>query len=159
MKLELIAAVGRNLELGRDNDLIFDIPGDLKFFARTTRGHTIVMGRRTFDSLPHKLPGRHHVVISRTMTSDDPDVEVFDSLETFRTAWQDKDVLVYGIGGASLYAQMLEEAQALILTEVEASAEADVYFPAFDASHYRRTVLSRQEENGVRYAHVRYERI
>ena len=94
MKLELIAAVGRNLELGRDNDLIFDIPGDLIFFARTTRGHTIVMGRRTFDSLPHKLPGRHHVVISRTMTSDDPDIEIFDSFEAFLEAYGPKDELV-----------------------------------------------------------------
>ncbi|WP_276848708.1 dihydrofolate reductase [Faecalibaculum rodentium] len=158
MKLELIAAVGRNLELGKDNDLIFDIPGDLKFFARTTRGHTIVMGRRTFDSLPHKLPGRHHVVISRTMTSDDPDIEIFDSLEAFLEAYGPKDELVYGIGGASLYAQMLSYAGALVLTEVDADADADVYFPAFDADAWKATELGRQEENGLAYRHVRYER-
>lgn len=81
MKLELIAAVGENRELGKDNHLIFDIPGDLKFFARTTRGHTIVMGRRTFESLPGKLPGRHHVIISRSMESDDPELEIL-------TAWR-----------------------------------------------------------------------
>ena len=150
MKLELIAAVGRNLELGKDNDLIFDIPGDLKFFARTTRSHTIVMGRCTFDSLPHKLPGRHHVVISRTMTSDDPDIEIFDSLEAFLEAYGPKDELVYGIGGASLYAQMLPYAGALVLTEVDADADADVYFPAFDADAWKATELGRQEENGLR---------
>lgn len=158
MRLELIAAVGRRLELGRDNALVFDLPADLRFFARTTRGHTIVMGRRTWQSLPGKLPGRHHVVISRTMEPDDPDIEVFDSLKAFYDAYRDRDQTVFGIGGASLYAQMLPEADALVLTEVDAEAEADAWFPAFDRSKYVRTVLDENTEAGISYSHVRYER-
>ena len=159
MKLELIAAVGENRELGKDNHLIFDIPGDLKFFARTTRGHTIVMGRRTFESLPGKLPGRHHVIMSRSMESDDPELEIFDSLEAFYQAYDSRPELVYCIGGASLYEQMLSRADALVLTEVQASAPADVRFPAFDPQGWNRRQLEKEtEENGLRYRHVRYER-
>lgn len=158
MKLALIAAVGRDRELGRDNDLVFHIPADLKFFSRTTKGHTIVMGRKTFESLPKKLPDRHHVVISRTMESQDPDVEVQKSLEDFLNRYHDKDELVYCIGGASLYTQTLPLADELVLTEVDANADADVFFPAFDRQDWNREVLSRQEENGLHYQHVRYTR-
>ena len=83
MKLTLIAAIGENRELGKNNDMIWHLPQDLKFFRKQTQGHTIVMGRKTFESLPGMLPKRHHVVISRSCTDLGKDVEMCTSVEEF----------------------------------------------------------------------------
>jgi dihydrofolate reductase len=155
MKLVLIAAIGKNRELGKDNDLIWHFKKDMRFFRQTTTGHTVVMGRKTFDSLPHKLPNRHHVIISRG-NPDYEDVELFHSIEDFLKAYQDKDETVYGIGGAQIYAQLLPYADELLLTEIDAAAEADAYFPAFDKEKYTETVLDVQEEDGIRVRWVSY---
>ena len=97
MKLIEIAAIGQNRELGKGNAMIWHLPADLKFFRQQTQGHAIVMGRKTFESLPKKLPGRHHIVISSTMPASE-DVEVFESLDAFFDAYKHHDQTVYVIG-------------------------------------------------------------
>ena len=89
MKLTLIAAIGKNRELGKNNDMIWHLPQDLKFFRQETSGHTIVMGRKTFESLPGKLPKRHHVVISRTCKDLGEDIEMCESVEEFMKLYKD----------------------------------------------------------------------
>lgn len=156
MKLCMIAAVGQNRELGKENQLIWDFPQDLKFFKEQTKGHTIVMGRKTFDSLPGMLPGRHHVVISRSHPELPESVEVFASIDSFMEAYKDKDEEIFIIGGGSIYAQFLPYADRLLLTEIEQSYQADTFFPVFDKNEYKRTILSDITENGVHYHHIEY---
>ena len=159
MRLIEIAAIGKNRELGKDNGMIWHMPKDLKFFKEQTKGHTMVMGRKTFESLPGMLPGRHHVVISRSKTEFDQGVEVFASLDEFMKAYQDKDEIVFVIGGGQIYTQMLPWSDELILTHVPASCEdAQVFFPEFDENQYDATLLLEQEDHGMMLRHVRYVR-
>lgn len=156
MKLTLIAAIGKNRELGKNNDMIWHLPQDLKFFRQQTSGHTIVMGRKTFESLPGKLPKRHHVVISRTCKDLGKDIEMCESVEEFMKRYKDADEEIYCIGGGMIYSEMLKYASRLVLTQIDANADAEVYFPEFDESLYNKKILSSIEENGVFYQHVEY---
>ena len=157
MRLIEIAAIGKNHELGKNNDMIWHMPKDLKFFKAQTKGHSMVMGRKTFESLPGMLPGRHHIVISRSKTDFGEGVEVFASIDDFMEAYKDKDETVFVIGGGQIYQQMLELSDELILTHVDATCEqAQVFYPQFDESQYDQEVLLEQEDNGLKLRHVRY---
>ena len=133
MKLTLIAAIGKNRELGKNNDMIWHLPQDLKFFRKQTSGHTIVMGRKTFESLPKgALPNRRNVVLSSNPATLCPGAEVFPTLEAALQSCQPEEQ-VYIIGGASVYKQAMPLADMLCLTEIAAEApQVDVYFPAVD---------------------------
>jgi dihydrofolate reductase len=131
----MIAAVARNRAIGFQNKLIYWLPNDLKHFRLLTTGHTILMGRRTFESLPKgALPNRRNCVLSKTVAQL-PGCECFDSWEAFlATCLPDEDVFV--IGGASLYAQLIDKADRLCLTEVDdIPAEADSFFPDYSGWH------------------------
>ena len=136
--------------------MIWHLPKDLKFFRQETSGHTIVMGRKTFESLPGKLPKRHHVVISRTCSNLGDDIELCSSVEEFMNRYKDVNEEIFCIGGGMIYSEMLKYASRLVLTEIDASADAQVYFPKFDKSLYTRKVLSNIEENGIHYQHIEY---
>lgn len=156
MKLTEIAAIGKNRELGKDNQLIWHFPQDLKFFKEQTKGHTIVMGRKTFESLPGMLPKRHHIVISKSGAKFPEEVEVFSSIDAFVDAYQTKEEEIFVIGGATIYKQMLSLCHRLILTEINQSYDADVFFPEFDKNLYHKQILNDITENGVHYQHVEY---
>ena len=156
MKLTEIAAIGKNRELGKDNQLIWHFPQDLKFFKEQTKGHTIVMGRKTFESLPGMLPKRHHIVISKSGAEFPEEVEVFSSIAAFVDAYQSKEEEIFVIGGATIYKQMLSLCHRLILTEINQSYDADVFFPEFDKNLYHKKILNDIMENGVHYQHVEY---
>lgn len=156
MKLTEIAAIGKNRELGKDNQLIWHFPQDLKFFKEQTKGHTIVMGRKTFESLPGMLPKRHHIVISKSGAKFPEEVEVFSSIDAFVDAYQTKEEEIFVIGGATIYKQMLSLCHRLILTEINQSYDADVFFPEFDKTLYHKKILNDITENGVHYQHVEY---
>ena len=156
MKLTEIAAIGKNRELGKDNQLIWHFPQDLKFFKEQTKGHTIVMGRKTFESLPGMLPKRHHIVISKSGAEFPEEVEVFSSIDAFVDAYQTKQEEIFVIGGATIYKQMLSLCHRLILTEINQSYDADVFFPEFDKTLYHKQILNDIMENGVHYQHVEY---
>ena len=158
MKLTMIAAIGQNYELGKDNQLIWHFPQDLKFFKEQTKGHTILMGRKTFESLPGMLPKRHHIVISRTHPHLPEEVEIFSSVEDFVEAYKDKDEEIFVIGGAMIYDEFLDRSQRLLLTEIEKAYDADAFFPKFNKEEFEKKILSDITENGVHYQHVEYKR-
>ena len=130
MNLNIIAAIGMRGEIGRDGDLVWHIPEDLKRFKRLTTGHTIIMGRRTWESLPKgALPDRRNIVVTTNPSLPTPGAEKAPSLvDAVRMAADDEEVFI--IGGGSIYEQALNAAHRLYLTRIEAIAEdADTFFP------------------------------
>ncbi len=162
MSFSIIAAIGKNRELGKEGRLIFRLPTDMKFFKQTTMGHPVLMGRKTFESLPAMLPGRHHYVLTRNLdfAKDNPDITVVSDLNEFidRTAKSSEEIFV--IGGGMVYWEMLKYADRLYLTEVEAEdGAADTFFPEFDKTKYNRVELGKGEDNGIKFTFVRYDKI
>lgn len=132
MQINIIAAVDRNRAIGFQNKLLYWLPNDLKRFKALTSGHTVVMGRKTFDSLPKgALPNRRNIVLSRSQKAF-PGCDVYASLdEALKHCTSDEDI--YIIGGASVYRQALPLADRLCLTEIDDTpAEADTFFPPYD---------------------------
>ena len=159
MKLSIIACVGENLELGKNNDLIFHIKEDMQYFKEITLNHIVVMGRKTFESLPGILKDRKNVVITRSkdITFHD-DVEVFRSIEEFLEQYKDYQGEIFVIGGASIYRQFLLYCDKIYLTEVHKSIEADVYFPEFDKDLYEKEIVKSGESKTLKYDFVVYRR-
>ena len=159
--ISIIAAVAQNMAIGLDNKLLYWLPSDLKRFKALTTGHTIVMGRRTFESLPKgALPNRRNVVLSRAGISF-PGAETFPSLEAaLASCAPDEDV--YIIGGASVYAEALQLADRLCLTEVEDTpAAADAFFPSFDKNEWQEAFTEEHdtdEKHAQRFRFVDYVR-
>ena len=148
MSFSIIAAIGKNRELGKKGDLVFNIPGDLKFFKQTTIGYPVVMGRTTFLSLPRLLPGRKHYVLSPDEEPTFPEeVTVLHDLNQFIKDHQNDPQEYFIIGGGSIYQQFLPHCDKIYLTEVDGEdAEADVYFPDFDKSKYTVTKLGQNSD-------------
>ena len=158
MNLSIIAAVGRENELGKDNDLIWKFKEDMRFFKDTTMGSKVVMGRKTFESLPGLLTGRKHIVLTKSDVSFPDEVEVLESVKDFLCKYEKTDEEIFNIGGASIYRQLLDYADNLYLTEIDDSREADVYFPHFDKHDYVREELCAHEEDDICFKHVLYKR-
>jgi len=160
MTLTIIAALSRNRVIGRDNRLPWHISDDLKRFKALTLGHTVIMGRRTYESIGRPLPGRDNIVVTRSQNFSAPGCRVADSLEAALAAVSaDGDVFV--IGGAQIYALALPLADRLQLTEVDVELEGDAYFPDFDRSPWlevSRESHSIQDPHPYRYDFVTYER-
>lgn len=156
MKVIIIAAKGKNNELGKDNKLLCHLPNDLKFFKEKTSGKTIVMGRKTFESLPKMLPNRQHIVITRGNLKFPDGVLVFnDIIETLnyiKTLNED----VYIIGGGQIYKEFLPFSDIMYLTELDATFDADTYFPLFDENNWEKQVLDENKENNIEYKHMKY---
>ena len=158
--ITMIAAVARNRAIGFENKLIYWLPNDLKRFKQLTTGHTILMGRRTFESLPKgALPQRRNCVLTRSQKTL-PGCECFATWDEFiDTCRPDEDVFI--IGGASLYKNLLVKADRLCLTEVDDVPErADSFFPDYSTG-WRETVREEHnadERHSHRYAFVDYER-
>lgn len=156
MSIKIIAAIGKNFELGRDNSMMWDLPGDMKFFRTATAGSTVVMGRKTYESIGRPLPKRRNLVISRNSELKIEGCEVYPSL---RSAVAAADYDCFIIGGAEIYRQALDFADELILTEINKDyPDADVYFPNFDAQLYYRELLGENSDDGVSYKHVSYKK-
>lgn len=153
----IIAAIGKNKELGRDNKLLWSLKGDLKFFKEKTTNHTIIMGRKTFESLGRLLPNRKHVVISSSNNFPE-EVDVYNNIESLLSHYKDTSEELFIIGGAKIYSEFIDYATKMYLTLVDGEFDADVYFPMFDESVWIKTVLSENEENGLKYKHVLYEK-
>ena len=160
--LSIIAAVARNRGIGYKNRLLYHISADLKRFKALTTGHTIIMGRRTYKSLPKgALPNRRNIVLTRQKGISFPGCEVFSSLED-ALAHCDAEEQVFIIGGASLYKEALPYADKLLLTLIDAVPErADVFFPDFIEENW--TVEHSEshhpdEKNAVPYTFVDYVR-
>lgn len=158
-KLILIAAIGKNKELGKDNNLIWRIKGDMKFFKEHTINHHILMGKNTFLSLPKLLPDRTHLVLTSNGNDLLDEVIVLNSIDEVLTYLKEINDDVYVIGGASIYKQMIDLSSEMLLTEIDAEClEADVYFPDFKNEDWERTILEEHSENNPTYRHVLYRR-
>lgn len=157
MSISMIAAVGRNLELGKNNDLIWHFKEDMKFFKNTTMGHTVIMGRKTFESLPKALPGRKNIVLSLNPNYTADSAEVISSVEEAVELSKDSEVFV--IGGGKIYELMLAYADKIYLTEIEDECkDADTYFPTFDKKLYKREVIASYEVDSIKFSHILYSK-
>ena len=134
-EVTIIAAVAENNALGKDNRLIWHIPEDLKRFKRLTSGHAIIMGRKTFESLPKALPNRHNIVISRNKSYTAEGASVCHNLEE-AMALAKNDSQPFIIGGGQIYEQAMEIAHKIELTRVHKDYEADTFFPFIDLNKW-----------------------
>ncbi len=136
MIISLIAAHTTNKVIGKNNDLPWRLPDDMKYFMETTKGHCVIMGRKNYESIPHKfrpLPNRINIVVTRQNNFKAEGCQVVHSLEEgihFAKAHQEHEVFI--IGGAEIYQQALPLADQLYLTEIHATIEGDTYFPTVD---------------------------
>lgn len=155
MNISLILSVGKNNEIGRGNDLIWHFHADMKFFRETTTGSTVIMGRKTFESLPKVLPNRRNIVISSDENLKIEGAEVVHSVSEALKAVENDNVFI--IGGGHVYNEFLPLADKIYLTEIDAECpDADTFFPKFDKSLYTREVVGENEENGIKFFYVIY---
>ena len=159
--LSLIVAVAQNGAIGKDNDLLWHISDDLKRFKSLTTGHPVIMGRRTFESLPFKpLPKRRNIVLSHDLSFAHDGVEVVHSVdEIFRAIQGEEEAFV--LGGAAIYKLLLPYVCRLYVTWVYRDFEADTFFPTISLSEFSEVESSpRQKDSasGLDYAFVKYQR-
>lgn len=153
----IIACIGKNRELGNKGGLVFHIKEDMQFFKETTMGHPVIMGDRTFASLPHALPGRTNYVLTRHPERLPEGVVAVNDIEAFIKDHTDEEVFV--IGGGFVYNEFLPYADNLYLTEVDATAEADTFFPEFDKSKYEKTIIKKGQSDDLTYAFAKYTKL
>ena len=157
-RIYLIAAVARNGVIGVNGQLPWRLPEDLQHFKHLTLGHPIIMGRRTWESLGKPLPDRKNIVVTRTAGYEAPGAAVASSLQAALALCRDSPV-AFVIGGERLFAESLELAAGLVLTEIHRDYAGDTWFPRFDRGRWRETQReAHTATDGVRFDFVRYER-
>ncbi len=130
-KISLVAAMAKNRVIGKDNQMPWHLPADLKHFKTVTMGKPVVMGRKTFESIGRPLPGRKNIVISRNAEFVAEGCDLVDSIDAALALVADvKEVMI--IGGGFLYSQMIDKADKLYLTFIDLEVEGDTQFPAFE---------------------------
>jgi dihydrofolate reductase len=143
MIISMIAALTKNRVIGKNNDLPWKLPDDMKFFMETTKGHHVILGRKNYDSIPPKfkpLPNRTNIVVTRQKNFHAPGCIVVDSVEKgLKIAKEHNEQETFIIGGAEIYKLGLPHADRLYLTEIEAVIEGDTYFPPIDEGKWRET--------------------
>ncbi len=159
--ITLIVAAGNNNEIGKDNQLLWHLPDDLKHFKKRTLHQTIIMGRKTFESLPGVLPKRHHIVISRNpnFSSDHPNVDVVASLEEALQKAQSEEIFI--VGGGNIYTQTITLADRIEMTRVNTTVEADTYFPEIPENEFeliRRVYHPKDEKHAFDFEILSYRR-
>ena len=156
-KISIIVAMATNRVIGIKNNLPWHISDDLKRFKQLTTGHTIIMGRKTYESIGKALPNRTNIVVSRQKNLHYPDVIVCDSIQDAIIQVDDKhDIFI--IGGAQIYEQALPFANFMYVTHVDSEIQGDVFFPEYNEKQWKIiSTESRQTEGGLRYRFVDYE--
>lgn len=157
-KISLIAAIGKNRELGKDNKLLFSLPEDMKRFRTLTSGHTVIMGRKTFESIGHPLPNRLNIIISRSLSIKTPNEEnliyVTSIEKALEIAKQNENDEIFIIGGGQIYSLGIKYADKLYLTFVDREVpNADVFFPEYKEFN-KITFEEEGEENGLKYKFI-----
>lgn len=154
-KVTLIAAIDENSVLGKDNQLIWHLPEDLKRFKRLTMGHAVIMGRKTFESLPKALPNRHNIVVTRNQNYSKEGITVCHSLEAaIECARYDDQPFV--IGGGQIYEQAIGLADVIELTKIHAHFEGDVFFPEIDLKKWSVQKEERIDQPDFNYSFITY---
>jgi dihydrofolate reductase len=152
MTITVLAAVGANLVIGSGGDMPWHLPEDLAHFKAVTMGHTMVMGRKTYDSIGRALPGRRTIVITHQQGWHAPSVEVAHSLPEALALAGPADVFV--VGGSEVYREAMPFADQMLLTEIEQSPDGDAFFPTFAPEDWNE--VAREAHTG--YAFVTYAR-
>ena len=159
--MELIVAVSKNWGIGKNGDLLFSIPEDMKFFRTSTQGKTVVMGRKTWESIGRPLPGRKIVVITRQLDYRAEGAEMVPSLEAALGLFPDgEDVFV--IGGGQIYRQALPLAERVWVTLIDREFDGDTTFPDLPEGEWKKTILSvlpPNEKRDFRVEFAVYDRI
>ena len=160
MILSIVVAIAENNAIGKDNQLLWHLPADLKHFKDITSGHTIIMGRKTYDSIGRPLPNRRNIVITRNAELNLPGTEVTNSLEqALRLCSAEEEVFI--IGGAELYKHALEATDRIYLTRVHQTYDADTFFPEIAPGTWNETSIENHqpdEKNGLAYTFSTLER-
>ena len=160
--LSIIVAIAQNGAIGKDNDLLWHLSGDLKRFKQLTTGHPVVMGRKTWDSLPKRpLPKRQNIVMTNNPDFAADGATVVHSVNDLFNVLKDCDDEVFVMGGVAIYKALLPFCQRLYITRVYRDYEADVYFPTIDMSEFTLVSLGeplQDEESGLDFAYEEYER-
>ena len=161
--LSIIVAKAKNNIIGKDNKLLWNLPEDLKHFKELTTGHTMIMGRKTFQSLGRVLPNRKHIIFSQNpdFKVDDENVEVVHSLLQIQNLIEGKEE-VFVIGGAMIYNFLMPYVKKMYVTEIEKDFDGDTFFPVIDNNIWKE--ISREkgiknEKNNLDYYFITYERI
>lgn len=160
MIVSIIVAMGHNRVIGLNNQLPWLLPEDLKFFKATTMGKPIIMGRKTFESIGRALPGRTNIVITRNKKWKQDGVKVVHTMEkALKIAAKGKTEEIMVIGGAQIYAEALDHAQRLYITEVDIDVEGDAFFPE-KSGHWSEVsrIAHPSEAEKPAYAFVKLER-
>jgi len=156
----MIAAIGKNRELGKNNKLIWSVPNDMKFFKKTTMGHKVIMGMNTYKSLPSSgLPGREMIVLSRTKRDDLEGVKFVSNIEELIEQYIDSEEEVLIIGGASIYREFLPYCKYIYLTRIDSEClDADAYFPEFNLDEWNNYLIEEDTSNNKDYKIIKYVR-
>lgn len=160
-KLSIVVAISANNAIGKNNQLLWHLPADLKHFKAITSGHPIIMGRKTYDSIGRPLPNRRNIVITRQTDLTIPNVELVNSLQE-AILLCDKEKEVFIIGGAEIYKQALSFTNKIYLTIVHQDYEADVFFPELKENEWKEIAKEyhqADEKNNVAYTFSTLERL
>ncbi|MFM9008425.1 MAG: dihydrofolate reductase [Bacteroidota bacterium] len=160
MILSLIVAIDRRGGIGKDNQLLWHLPADLKHFKSITTGYTVIMGRKTHESIGRPLPNRRNIVLSRSLVSAPVGCEIMGSLDEALLTCKDEQK-AFVIGGAEIYRLAIDKADELFLTRVDTLADADTFFPEFNTVEWElqsREELPADEKNAFSCAFEHYTR-
>lgn len=160
--LSIIVAISDNNVIGKENKLIWHLPEDLKRFKELTTGHTIIMGRKTFESLGRVLPNRKHIVLTRDINYyvDDENVEIVNDIEDLEK-YIDSEEENFVIGGAIIYSQLMPKVDKMYITKIHEKFEGDSYFPVINEEEWKEIEKIqgiKDEKNTYDYEFVTYKR-
>ena len=158
----IVVAMGRNREIGKENQLLWHLPKDLKHFKEITSNHPIIMGRKTYESIGKPLPNRTNIVISRKTDWFEEGILIVGSIKEAIKFAKKIDENIFIIGGGNIYEQTIDLADQLEITWVDATLEADTYFPKIDEKIWRKTdeiCHEKDEKNQFNFCFQTFERI
>ena len=158
--LSIIVAKAKNNVIGKDNKLIWHLSEDLKRFKKLTTGHTIIMGRKTFESLGRILPNRKHVILcnDKQLNIDDENVEIIDDINLLEK-YEKSEEENYVIGGATIYKLLMPKAKKMYITQIDKDFEGDVFFPEIDLKEWNIQNIEKgpkDNENDFEYKYITY---
>lgn len=159
--ISLIAAIGKNGEIGKNNELIWHIKEDMQYFKQMTLNHPVIMGFNTYKSIGRALPNRKNIVITKNNKNkiNDKNIFVYDDINNLIKGLKD-DEEYFIIGGSSIYQAFYDVADKLYLTEINAEDKtADSYFPKISIEDWHKKLIKHSRENNIEYDFVVYERL
>lgn len=160
MEIILVAAVGENGEMGRNNELLWHLPGDLPRFKQLTMGSPIIMGRKTYDSIGRALPGRLNIVLTENADWHADEVTIASSLEhALEISKQENTGKAFVIGGGQIYKLFLAYATSMEITEVFDSPLADTYFPNFSTADFSEVERIQNHQQDPKFDYVTYKKV